>query len=124
MKICCAEGILLNLAFLKINNVINVLIVYICSCKFQKQMTALSMLDTAVGQGSSTQNHWRSQPKNLGVAKKLGAGKMLDFRRITLFCLEKRLSKHNMTILSKTLGGHDPYSTPWLRLCSKYLSNS
>jgi len=34
---------------------------------------------------------WRSQPKNWG------AGKMFDFRRITLFCLEKRLSKHKMT---------------------------
>jgi len=26
--------------------------------------------------------------------------KMFDFRRITLFCLEKRLSKHKMTIFS------------------------
>jgi len=31
---------------------------------------------------------------------------MFDFRRITLFCLEKCLSKHKMTIFSKTLGGH------------------
>jgi len=29
---------------------------------------------------------------------------MLDFRRITLFCLEKRVSRHKMTIFSKTLG--------------------
>jgi len=34
----------------------------------------------------------RSQPKNFGGAK------MFDFRRITLFCLENRLSKHKMTI--------------------------
>jgi len=34
---------------------------------------------------------WRSQPKNWG------SGKMFDFRRITLFCLEKRLSEHKMT---------------------------
>ena len=34
---------------------------------------------------------WRSQPKNWW------AGKMFDFRRITLFCLGKRLSKHKMT---------------------------
>ena len=34
---------------------------------------------------------WCSQPKNWG------RGKMFDFRRITLFCLEKRLSKHKMT---------------------------
>jgi len=31
-------------------------------------------------------------------APKFGGAKVLDFRRITLFCLEKRLSKHNMTI--------------------------
>jgi len=43
---------------------------------------------------------WRSQPKNFwGV-------KMFDFRRITLFCFEKRLSKQKMTICSKIfLGG-------------------
>ena len=28
---------------------------------------------------------------------------MRDFRRITLFCLEKRLSKHKMTIFSKNM---------------------
>jgi len=41
-----------------------------------------------------------------GVAspKILGGDKMFDFRRITLFCLEKRLSKHKMTIFSKHLG--------------------
>jgi len=33
---------------------------------------------------------------------------MLDFRRIALFCLEKRLSKHKMTIFSKNLGGAWP----------------
>ena len=30
---------------------------------------------------------------------------MFDFGRITLFCLEKRLSKHKMTICSKNLSG-------------------
>ena len=35
---------------------------------------------------------------------------MFDFRRMTLFCLEKRLSKHKMTIFSKTLGC--PPATP------------
>jgi len=30
---------------------------------------------------------------------------MFDFRRITLFCLEKRLLKHEMTVFSKNLGG-------------------
>jgi len=29
---------------------------------------------------------------------------MFNFRRKTLFCLEKRLSKHKMTIFSKNLG--------------------
>jgi len=44
---------------------------------------------------------WRSQPKNLGRAKKFLGAKMYDFRRITLFCLEKRLSKYKMTMFSK-----------------------
>jgi len=39
---------------------------------------------------------WRSQPKNWG-------GKMFDFRRITLLCLDKRLSKHKMTIFLNIL---------------------
>jgi len=30
---------------------------------------------------------------------------MFDFRRITLFCLEKRLSKHKMTVFSENFGG-------------------
>jgi len=34
---------------------------------------------------------------------------MFDFRRITLFCLEKRLSKHKMATFSKNfLGGMAP----------------
>ena len=37
---------------------------------------------------------------------------MCDCRRITLFCLEKRLSKHKMTIFSKNLGGHGPFAPP------------
>ena len=42
---------------------------------------------------------------------------MFDFTRITLFCLEKRLSKHKMTIFSKNLWGeHGPFGSPWLRL--------
>jgi len=30
---------------------------------------------------------------------------MFDFRRIIVFCLEKRISKHKMTIFSTNLGG-------------------
>jgi len=37
---------------------------------------------------------------------------MFDFNRITLFYLEKRLSKHKMTIFSKHLGGKDPFALP------------
>jgi len=37
---------------------------------------------------------------------------MFDFRRITLFCLEKRLSKHKMTIFSKNFEGHGPFGAP------------
>jgi len=33
---------------------------------------------------------------------------MSNFRRITLFCLEKRLSKHKMTVFSKNLEGACP----------------
>jgi len=43
-------------------------------------------------------NQSRSQPKIWGA-------KMFDFSQITLFSLEKRLSKHKMTIFSKNLGG-------------------
>ena len=42
---------------------------------------------------------WRSQPKNLVGAK------MLDFRRTAPFYLEKRLSKHKITIFSENLRG-------------------
>ena len=52
---------------------------------------------------------WRSQPKNLAGQTLLGGGKMVDFRRIALFFLEKRLSKHKMTIFSENLGGHGPF---------------
>jgi len=40
-----------------------------------------------------------------GVASpKIWGVKMFDFRPIILFCLEKRLSKHKMTVFSKNLG--------------------
>jgi len=42
-----------------------------------------------------------------GVASPKILRGMFDFRRITLFCLEKRLSKHKMTRFSKNLG--DPW---------------
>jgi len=52
-----------------------------------------------------------------GVARqKILGGKMFDFRRITLFCLEKRLSKHKITIFSKNFGGSWPFCPPWLLL--------
>ena len=54
---------------------------------------------------------WRSQPRNLGEAKIWG-NKMFDFRRITLFSLEKRLSKHKMNVFSKHLVGHGPFRLP------------
>jgi len=55
---------------------------------------------------AATLNQWRSQPRNFWGAK------MFDFRRITLFCLEKRLAKHKMTIFSKNLGGYGPFGPP------------
>ena len=56
------------------------------------------------------QNQWHSRPKNWG------GGIMFDIRRITLFYLEKRLSK---PIFPKSFGGHGPFGSPWLRLWSK-----
>jgi len=40
--------------------------------------------------------------------------KIVDFRRVTVFCLGYRLSKHNMTRYAKNLGGmgHGPLGTP------------
>jgi len=49
--------------------------------------------------------------QNLG-----GAQNVWFYSRITLFCLEKRLSKRKITIFFKHLGGHDPFGTLWLRL--------
>jgi len=37
---------------------------------------------------------------------------MFVFGGMTLFCLEKRLSKHKMTIFSNNLGGHGPFGPP------------
>jgi len=73
--------------------------------------------------GIGLRTQWRSQPKNFWGAK------MFDFRRITLFWLEKRLSKHKMTMFSKNLGvGMAPLPPLWLRLCSypqvKFLSEA
>ena len=51
-------------------------------------------------------NQWRNQPKNLW------GGIMFDFRRITLSCLEKRLSKHKMTMFSKNLVGGMAHLAP------------
>jgi len=46
-----------------------------------------------------------AQPaQKFGGSKKFGGAKMLDFRRITLFFLEKCLSKHKMSIFSKNIG--------------------
>jgi len=58
-----------------------------------------------------------ASPEILGGPKIKGS-KMFDFRGITLFWLEKRVSKQKMTIFSKNLGwGHGPLD-PSLRLWS------
>jgi len=57
----------------------------------------------------------RSQLKNLGGAKILRGATLFDFKRIKLFCLGKRLSKHKMTVCSKNLGGAWPH---WLPLAT------
>jgi len=54
---------------------------------------------------------WRRQPN-------IGRTNMLEFRQITLRCLERRFSRHKMTIFSKNLGEmHGHSRSHWLRLC-------
>jgi len=55
-----------------------------------------------------------ASPKIWGEPKNFGGAEMFDFTRITLICLEKRLSKHKMTIFSKNLGR--AMAPLWLRL--------
>jgi len=45
-------------------------------------------------------------------AQKFGECKMFDFRRVTLFCFEKRLSEQKMTIYFLKIWGHGPLATP------------
>jgi len=52
-------------------------------------------------------------------AENFGGAKMFDFRRIGLFCLGYRLSKHKITICSKHFGGHGSLGPSWLHLCTK-----
>ena len=61
---------------------------------------------------------WRSHPKNLGGPKTLVGTKIFNFMRITLSRLEKRLSKHKVTICSKNLGRR---MTLWLPLATPML---
>jgi len=61
-------------------------------------------------------SQWRNQPKNLGGVKIFGGTKMLGFRRITLFCLEKRLSRHKKLYFPEIFWGHGPSGSPCLRL--------
>jgi len=46
-----------------------------------------------------------ASPKTWEAPNKFGAGKMLDFWRITLFCLEERLSRHKMTMFFEIFWG-------------------
>jgi len=66
-----------------------------------------------------------SDPKNKKNYKQYSAvyTKMFNCRRITLFCLVKRLSKHKMTIFSKILGGGmAPLASP--QKFSAYITDS
>jgi len=51
-------------------------------------------------------------PKIWGGGKNFLGTNMFDFRRITLFCLEKRLSKHKMTKLFSIWGPWPLWSPP------------
>ena len=79
---------------------------------FSKHLTLCCKNNTARHSGVAS-------PKIRGGGRNsFGGAKMFDFRRITLFYLEKRLSRHKIIIFSKNLVGamaHLP-STPRLRL--------
>jgi len=66
--------------------------------------------------GKDIRKQWRSQPTNLGEVKKFGVAKMFDFRRTTLFCLEKPLLKAQNNCVIKIWGGpgtpRPPLATP------------
>ena len=56
-----------------------------------------------------------ASPESWWEPKNFGGGKMLDFRRMTLFCLEKHISMNKMTIFSKIWGAmalFSPLVTP------------
>jgi len=57
---------------------------------------------------------WGNTAQVSGVAstKILGGQIVWLFLRITLFCLEKHLSRHKMTIISKNLEGHGSFGPP------------
>jgi len=68
---------------------------------------------------SSLMSSGVASPKVWRGTKIWGVGKMFDFRRITLFCLGKRLSKHKVAIFSKSFwGAMASLAPPRLRLCS------
>jgi len=79
------------------------------TCRFMQKFSSIGYMKAI------TQNYFvcrQVYPSNIwsmttsGVASpKIGGGKVFDFRRITGFCLEKRLSKHKMTIFSENFGG-------------------
>jgi len=48
-----------------------------------------------------------ASPK-IWVGQKFWGAKMFDFRRITLFCMEKRFSKHKIYIFQKFWGSMAP----------------
>ena len=53
-----------------------------------------------------------ASPKIWVGLKIFWGAKTSDFRRVTLVCLEKRFSKHTMTVFSKNVGGHGLFSPP------------
>jgi len=52
----------------------------------------------------------RGPSSGVASSKFLGAN-IFDFKRITLFCLEKRFSMDEMTIFSEIGGGHGPFDS-------------
>jgi len=68
----------------------------LCSCGLSRTKTHILLeCDLTRARGVSSPKIW-------------GEAKLFDFRRITLFCLEKRLSKHKLAIFSANFWGTEP----------------
>jgi len=90
-------------------------VIFAFSCtRIGFRMTILSLSNQVRCQVWFLSNFRRMTNKSSsGIASpEIWRGKMFDFRRITLFCLETRLSKGKMNIFCKNLEGAWPFWPP------------